>query len=224
AQVPIIAYGLEQARFKLIRDVEDSPTFTALEAGVPTIYVNENDLWAYGPVVLTQELLHAAIKKARHDAVIWQWHYDRVAGLNERYFSHFDGYVGTNGPRGNNSLAGDDASLLYHTGFGREKAFTIGYSYLLLKENYGSFSQGEKSKVDQYFRDVEGNIKIADISIEVSEHQMEDRHERSYRPHQGPLHLLGSNVNGSQADWFVDQFLNSSSAVRKWIKPVIDRF
>lgn len=238
ASEPIIAYALQHTRFELIENRANSPSNTILnEHGKPWVRINENDLWAYGPVVLVQELLHAAIKKARYDGLFKPWHYTRVASLNDEFFSDYDGYIGTNGPKGNGRLSPDEASMLYGTGFAAEKAFAIGHTYYLLKKHLSGFTSGEKDQARKFFGDVENNIRIADFVIQIDQppHDRDvpsmpifddddDHGVRVVQMHTAQLYLLGSNVGQGKIDRFIDLFMNQKSELNEYIAPALARF
>jgi len=171
---PIVAYGLKNLRYKVIFDRGDgkessSPTHYDRNEGV--LYLNADDLRNHGWVVLLHESLHVALSKSFNEKVISKTAHEKLVFMNRNYFKDFSGYVGMVGFNDKDFIEkyklSIELNLLYSGEIGREKAFTVGYTYVLLNNHMKNFSKADADLANQFIKAVENNKEIAEVYFYV---------------------------------------------------------
>lgn len=210
---PFVAYGLLGLRATLVQDAQQGSTVaspTHYDREENRLYVNEQDLAEYGLVVVLHEVLHVALYKAVKNKVITSTQYQNIVRLNQTHFANYDGYVGlSGGPKGGDATIA--LNLLQHRQLGMEKAFSIGYSMLILGRSMMSLSFfGSKTHPGavKFSQDVYQNKRIATIRFIAQNATL-----------QKPLHIIDSDASFDKTSRFLNQFLDKSTSTRSIIQP-----
>lgn len=221
AKNPIVAYGLANLKYKVINDKGggkkvSSPTHYDRTNGI--LYVNSEDIRDYGFVVILHESLHAALTTALDKKIISNKTYGNLAMMNTRYFGNFTGYVGVVGApdssKWRNKYKTSIDLNLYSSGMlGPEKAFTIGYTYALLRYYRAQLSAADRAFANKFISDVESNKKIANVTIDVPTFSLAKFN----------LRLISDDKNrASKVKYFIEMFNNPNSSARRDIRVLHD--